>query len=132
MPTVRQVYETALSIMNESDETSYTNRVVGIVNTLIGQCWQMSAEYDTGRRDMWTPVTDIDDEIIGIDMNIALSVMPYGLAAMLYLDEDAGRANSWWGIYQENLADSRRNPAEFEPIVDEYGCREYCDSFGRW
>ena len=129
--TVKQVYDAALAIMNEPAEDSYQTRAIPIVNTLIGQCWQMSAEYDTGRRDMWTPVTDIDDEIVGIDMNIALSVMPYGLAAMLYLDEDAARANSWWQIYQENLVDSRRNPAEFESVSDVYGCFEF-HSDGRW
>lgn len=131
MATVQEVYDAALAIMHEPDDTNYYSRVEPLVNTLIGQCWQMSAEYDTGRRDMWTPVTAKTDEIIGIDQNIALSVMPYGLAALLYLDEDAARANSWWQIYQETLADSRRNPAAFEPIVDVYSCYDVCND-GRW
>lgn len=131
MATVREVYEAALAIMHEPDDTNYTTRVVSLVNTLIGQCWQMSAEYDTGRRDMWVPVTVQTDEIVGIDQNIALAVMPYGLAALLYIDEDAARSNSWWQIYQETLADSRRNPAAFEPIIDFYGCTDVCDD-GRW
>lgn len=131
MATVQEVYDAALAIMHEGDDKNYTARVVPLVNTLIGQCWQMSAEYDTGRRDMWTPVTSKADEIIGIDQNIALSVMPYGLAALLYLDEDAARANSWWQIYQETLADSRRNPALFEPIIDVYGCNDVSTD-GRW
>lgn len=131
MATVQEVYDAALAIMHEPDDTNYTARVVPLVNTLIGQCWQMSAEYETGRRDMWTPVTAKADEIIGIDQNIALAVMPYGLAALLYLDEDAARSNSWWQIYQETLADSRRNPAYFEPVIDVYACHDVIDD-GRW
>ncbi len=132
MATVSQVYKSALAIMNENDEESYKGRVVPIINTLIGQCWQMSEDYDTGPRSMWTPVELMDDEILGIDQNIALSVMPYGLAAMLYLDEDSIRANSWWQVYQENLVDARRSPAEFEPIYDEYGFLNGDPREGAW
>lgn len=132
MPTVKQVYEAALSIMNETDaDENYMNRTPHIVNTLIGQCWQMSAEYDTGRRDMWVPVEDINDEIIGIDSNLALAVMPYGLAAMLYLDEDDLRSRSWWSVYQEGIVDARRAPQDFAPIEDEYGCLNDA-GYGRW
>ena len=46
MATVQQVYNAALAIMHEADDVSYEQRVVPLVNTLIGQCWQMSAEYD--------------------------------------------------------------------------------------
>lgn len=132
MAKVITVYKSALAIMNEGDEDSYRNRVVPIVNTLIGQCWQMSEDYDTGKRSMWLPVETIEDEIIGIDQNIALAVMPYGLAAMLYLDEDSVRANSWWQVYQENLVDARRSPAEFERIQDEYGCLWSDPRNGEW
>ena len=131
MATVQQVSNAALAIMPEADDVSYEQRVVPLVNTLIGQCWQMSAEYDMGSRDMWRPVESKTDEIIGIDQNIALSVMPFGLAALLYIDEDDARSNSWWQIYQEGLIDARRNPAAFEPIEDVYGCFD-CTDGGRW
>lgn len=131
MATVQQVYDAALAIMHEAADTSYEQRVVPLVNTLIGQCWQMSAEYDTGRRDMWRPVETVSDEIMGIDQHIALSVMPFGLAALLYIDEDDARSNSWWAIYQEGLVDARRSPAEFAAIEDVYDCMDAIGD-GRW
>lgn len=130
--TVQDVYNSALAIMNEVTDPSYENRVVPLVNSLIGQCWQMSEEYDTGSRSMWTPVTDINDEIIGIDQNIAMSVMPFGLAALLYLDEDSVRSNSWWQVYQDGLIDARRTPAQFERIEDVYGILPSNNLDGRW
>lgn len=132
MATVHQVYRQALAIMNEKDENSYLDRVIPLVNSLIGQCFQMSEDYDTGKRSMWTPVENIEDEILGIDQSIALSVMPFGLAGLLYLDEDSIRANSWWQVYQEGLVDARRSPAEFEPIADEYGILISDPREGEW
>lgn len=120
MATVHQVYTTALAIMNEKDENNYLDRVVPLVNTLIGQVWTMSEDFETGSRAIWIPVENIEDEILGIDQNLALSVMPYGLAGLLYIDEDSVRANSWWQIYQEGIVDSRRSPVAFDSIVDEY------------
>lgn len=122
--TVEQVYKAALAIMDEDEAEnyeSYENRLIPLVNSLIGQCYQMSEDYDTGSRSMWTPVERASDEIIGIDQTIALSVMPFGLAALLYLNEDPMRANSWWQVFQDGLVDARKNPAEFEAIEDCYG-----------
>lgn len=132
MATVQQVYESALAIMNETTDLSYENRVIPLVNALIGQCWQMSEDYDTGSRSIWLPVEDKNDEIIGIDQTIALSVMPYGLAAQLYLDEDSIRANSWWQVYQDGLVDARRSPAKFKGIEDVYGILQSNNQDGRW
>lgn len=132
MAKVKDVYDAALAIMNEEAEDSYTRRVPPLINSLIGQCWQMSEDYDTGSRAMWMPVDSLNDEIIGIDQNIALSVMPYGLAALLYLDEDSIRANSWWQVYQDGLIDARRSPAAFDDIEDVYGVISGNNRDGRW
>lgn len=130
--TVQDVYNSALAIMNEASDESYETRVIPLVNSLIGQCWQMSEDYDTGSRAIWEPVDSMDDEIIGIDQHIALSVMPFGLASLLYLDEDSIRANSWWQVYQDGLVDARRSPAKFKGIEDVYGILQSNNQDGRW
>lgn len=130
--TVQDVYNSALAIMNEDSDQSYETRVIPLVNSLIGQCWQMSEDYDTGSRAIWEPVDSMDDEIIGIDQHIALSVMPFGLASLLYLDEDSIRANSWWQVYQDGLVDARRSPAKFKGIEDVYGILQSNNQDGRW
>lgn len=132
MAKVQTVYKTALAIMNEKTEPSYEGRVIHIVNTLIGQCRQFSEDYETGSRSMWKPVENLNDELFGIDKTLALSVMPYGLAAMLYLDEDPARANSWWRVYQEGLDAARKSPASFEPIRDCYGVLNADPKEGAW
>lgn len=130
--SVQEIYKTALAIMDESDSADYRARVPGLVNTLLGRCWMVSEEHEFGGHSMWTPVEAMEDEVAGIDRSLALSAMPYGLAAQLYLQEDPKSAESWWDIFQENLATFRRNrPADLEKIKDVYGGIEY-SGFGRW
>lgn len=118
----RDVYNSALAIMNERDSEHYSDRALPILNTLIGQCWAFSEEHDYGAHSHWKPLTQMDNVIDGVDISLGLSAMPYGLAGMLYIDEDPVRAGSWWDIWQEGVAMFKRNrPAEFEEIVDIYG-----------
>lgn len=125
--TVRDVYNSALAIMNERASADYENRVTSIINTLIGQSWAFSEAHEKGPHSLWTPVNSMDDDLEGVDQSIALSAMPYGLAAMLYLDEDPVRSNSWWSVWQQGLDTFRRcRPAGIEPIEDLYG------GIGRW
>lgn len=133
MAKVSDVYTAALSIMDEEDfDGAYGERSIGIINTLLGQCWLFTESYDSGSRSGWTPVSDFKDELCGVDNTIALSVMPYGLAAILFAGEDALRANSWWQIYQEGITNARRSPAEIEPIEDVYGVASSHNDYGEW
>lgn len=125
--TARDIYNSALAIMHEKPAEDYEERALAIINTLIGQSWAFSADHDFGPHNLWTPAADMNSELEGVDISIALSGMPYGLAAMLYLDEDPVRSGSWWDIWQEALATFRRcRPASFETIKDVYG------GIGRW
>lgn len=130
--TVQEIYNAALNIMNESGSESYRSRTPAIVNTLIGRCWMASEEHQRGGHSMWTPVNAMSDVVDNIDDTLARSAMPYGLAAMLYLDEDPLRSRSWWDVFQETVELCRRNrPADPEPIDNVYGGFGY-DGFGRW
>lgn len=129
---VKDIYNSALAIMHEDGTEDYAVRVPAIVNTLIGQCWSASEQHQFGPHSLWTPVENMEDIIEGVDISLSLSAMPYGLAAMLFLDEDPIRSNSWWEVWQEALAMFRRNrPAEIEPIMDVYGGFG-CNEHGRW
>ena len=120
--TARDIYNSALAIMHENPAEDYEARAVAIINTLIGQSWAFSEDHDRGPHSLWTPVKSMDDDVEGIDTSIALSAMPYGLAAMLFLDEDPVRSNSWWSVWQQGLDTFRRcRPADFEGIEDIYG-----------
>lgn len=126
------IFETALSIMDEVESAEhFRGRAVPILNTLIGDCWRVSEEHEKGPHSTWKAIATLEDTVEGIDQTLALSAMPYGLAAQLYLENDPIRANSWWQIYQEQYEKCRRSPMSIEPIVDEYGGVE-AGCFGRW
>lgn len=128
----KEIYEAALAIMNEQDiDNGYKNRSPAIINSLMPRCWQVTEEYVGGSRNGWTAIDSLEDEIVGFDDTIVLSVMPYGLAAALYVGEDALQANSWQQIYEQNLFEARRIPQDIERIEDVYGCVNPC-SYGRW
>lgn len=132
MITAKDVYDAALAIMNETDsDNSYRTRTPAIINSLLPRCWQYTERYNGGSRSGWKPVCNITDRLFGIDDTVALGVMPYGLAAILYAGEDPVLANSWQQIFEEALYEARRIPKEFEPIEDVYGCVDH--SYGsRW
>ena len=127
---VNDIYSAALAIMGEETSAEYEARTPGIVNALIGRCFQASERYETGPHSMWTPVGALTDAVCDLDRTLALSAMPYGLAALLYLDEDPARSSSWWSIFLEQVELCRRSPAEFEPVENVYGAPE--TNFGRW
>lgn len=127
-----KIYTAALAIMNETDaDESYRDRAVPIINALLSQCFQYSEAYSGGDRSGWQPIDSTADLITGFDQTILLGVMPYGLAAALYIDEDPARANSWQQQYEEGLRNARRVPHGFEPIKDVYGCVDPT-SYARW
>lgn len=130
--TVRDIYNAALAIMNESDpDGGYAGRTAAIVNTLIGDCWRVSEQHRFGPHSTWKPVSSLDDTVSGIDVTLCLAAMPYGLAAMLYLDEDPVRSRSWWSVYQEQYEKCRRSPGSFESVEDLYGGVEM-GRYGQW
>lgn len=123
---VQEIYEAALAIMDESDSEGYRKRTPALISALMGRCWALSEEHTGTGHSRWLPVTSMEDTVEGIDNSIALSAMPYGLAAQLYLQEDPVSARSWWDIFQENLEQFRiSRPAAVEDIVDVYGGIEY-------
>jgi len=127
-----EIYVSALAIMNEQDaDNSYKDRSVPIINALMSQCYQYTEEYESGLRSGWTPITELNDEVVGFDKTMVLGVMPYGLAAALFLDEDGARANSWQQQYEEGLLNARRVPHEMTQITDIYDCVG-SESYGAW
>lgn len=127
-----EIYTSALAIMNERDaDNSYKERCVPLINTLMSQCYQYTENYKSGSRSGWVPIADLDDAIMGFDQTVVLGVMPYGLAAALYIDEDPARANSWQQQYEEALLNARRVPNEIGQITDVYGCFSG-KNYGAW
>lgn len=144
MTTAQEVFELAMSLMDELNEATgaadtgdtreYKNRTVPIINILRGELYPYSDTYtlgEKGKRPIAKRITAITDEI-PLDDYICQSVLPYGLAAHLLMQEDPTSANYFQQRYEEmKFMLQRGMPAESEDIVDLYGGIEYCQ-FSRW
>lgn len=141
MAYVSDVFDASMALMDEldntgssdtSDTTEYKYRTPAIMNVLIGECYPYSEDFVPGRRSGWTPVYSTDDYINGIDETLASTVMPYGLAASLLVDENPTAANFFQQRYEGLLNRfGKELPSEWETIVDVYGGLENGE-FGSW
>ena len=148
--TGEQVFELTMSLIDELDDQGeydtrdtqeYRNRTLSILNVLRGELYPFSdtykknAEWQSGRRPIVGLLNDLDD-VIDLDDYICQSVLPYGLAAHLLLDENPTTASFFQQRYDELKRDLARGlPVESEDIVDLYAgpCGgHYYDQFGMW
>ena len=144
MTTAQDVFETSMALMDElseatgaadtADTKEYKNRTLPIINILIGEVYPYSDTYKSRSADKRPIVTAVSDfeSSIGLDDYICRSVLPYGLAAHLLVDENPTTASFFQQRYDELKSMLRLGfPAEFEPIEDLYGGMCY-DEFARW
>lgn len=143
MTTPEMVLELALAVTDNldenghykiSDNNEYRFRTLQILNTLIPELYPYSDTYEIttkGKRPIVDYLTSFDQEI-GLDDYICRSVLPEGLAALLFHDENPSMAATHLQLYEERKANLARGmPAEAEPIIDVYG-GGYYDSDGNY
>ena len=139
--TVQDVFDIMLAdidAVDDADVSDYENRTIGIINQLGGELFMYSDNWKIvtkGKRPIFTPVSDKDD-VIDLDDYICRSVLPYGLAAHLMLQEDTTTAAYCQQRYDElknKLAEGL--PQDSEDVVDVYagnnGMR-YNSATGEW
>lgn len=133
--TVQQVFDIAMALMDEVDEATgatdtpdtqgYRQRTLLILNELRGELYPYSASavFAAGTRPMPAAIQSFTAPL-PLDDFLAQSVMPYGLAAHLLLQEDPGAASFFQQRYEQLLARyGCRTPVESEDIMDIYGIR---------
>lgn len=136
--TAQKVFDIAMSLMDEVNENSgatdtvdtkeYKQRTLLILNALRGELFPYSDTYRTaenGKRPICPPIMSFAD-VIMLDDFLCQSIMPYGLAAQLLLNEDAASASFHQQRYEELLLRYGRGvPQESEAITDVYGGIEH-------
>ena len=142
--TAQQVFETAMALMdqlgtdgspNTADNREYRDRTLLILNALRGELFPYSDTYaaeEPGKRPILAVIQSFD-QVIGMDDYICQSVLPYGLAAQLLLDENPDSASFFQQRYEEmrmNLA--KGLPQQSESISDVYGIVSPYNEFSRW
>jgi hypothetical protein len=136
MTTAQDIFELAIAMMDEmddqgradhSDTTEYKNRTLPILNILRGELYPYSDTYmiqDSGRP-IAALITDFDVPI-ELDDYICQSVMPYGLAANLLVDENPSAASFYQARYEELLRQkAMKMQAAVGEIEDLYGVLGY-------
>lgn len=143
--TAQRVFDITMGLIDEVNENSgetdtadtreYKVRTLLILNALRGELHPYSDTYDVetaGERPIVSVIQDFDTPI-DLDDYICQSVMPYGLAAHLLLDENPASASFFQQRYEElrnNL--SKGLPKTTEAITDCYGVGFEYNEFSRW
>lgn len=148
MTTAQEVFDAAMGLMDEVNEATgatdtadtkeYKNRTLFILNVLRGELYPYSDTFEygeVGKRPIAAVISDFEMPI-PLDDYICQSVMPYGLAAHLLLDENPSAAAFFNQRYEELKAMLARGlPQGSEDIEDVYthanGSIEY-GQFSRW
>lgn len=148
MTTAQRVFDLAMGLMDEVNESTgatdtgdtreYKNRTLFILNILRGELYPYSDTFrstEDGTRPIAAPIEDFTGKI-DLDDYICESVLPYGLAAHLLIDENPSSAAFFQQRYDElKQLLARGLPAESSDIIDVYGSRggiEPYNEFGRW
>lgn len=143
MTTAQQVFEAAIALMDSmsdagvadtADNDEYKHRTLPILNILRGELYPFSDTHETDEEGR--PIAALIrsfDKPIDLDDYICQSLMPYGLASHLLLNEDPATANFFQQRYDElKLTLSRGLPAVSEDIVDVYGEANTHSEYAYW
>lgn len=144
--TAQRVFELAMGLMDEVNESSgetdtsdtreYKVRTLLILNTLRGELFPYSDTYEvseTGKRPILSPIAAFTD-VIGMDDYICQTILPYGLAAHLLVDENPTAASFFNQRYEELREKLTQGlPTVSEAVEDVYGggYQPY-NHFARW
>jgi len=142
--TAQEIFEAAMGLMDElddsgaadtSDTAEYKNRVLLILNTLAPELYPYSDTYEideAGERPVLRRIKKLS-EAVDLDDYCCRTVLPYGLAAQLWLGEDNVGAQFCQQRYEELKDGLRRGlPVTSEDINDVYGSYGWYDQFGAW
>lgn len=141
--TAQEVFDAAMGLMGEvetstgdtdtADTAQYKAKTLFILNVLLGEVYPYSDTYKAsgGKRPACAAVTDFAGAV-PVDDVIARTILPYGLASELLLEEDPALASYFRQRFDELIVRLGSGvPGVFEQIGDVYGIAELGE-FGRW
>ncbi|MEI3101008.1 MAG: hypothetical protein V8T45_04105 [Oscillospiraceae bacterium] len=145
MTNAQRVFDLTMALMDEMSESGqtdtadtkeYKNRTLNILNVLRGELYPYSDTYaeaeEAGKRPIAAVIEDFESAIV-LDDYICQSVLPYGLAAHLLLDENPSAASFFQQKYEELKAGLARGiPQSSVDIEDVYGGYYPHNDFGWW
>lgn len=140
MVKVQEVFDIAIHLMDEQDESSgatvtqdtqeYKVRTISILNAIIPSLYPYSDTYDTSvpGRPVVPPLLALSfaapdfEQIVPIDDTLARGVLPYALAGHLLAGENEGLSAWMMSRYFQMFAELKdKIPGVWEPINLPYG-----------
>lgn len=140
MVTVQQIFDAAIDLMDEQDESTgatkttdtreYELRTISILNTVMPALYPYSSNYDRTApgRPCATPLVAENrrepdfTQAIPLDDALCWGLLPFYLASLLRSSEDTEFSVRMMTEYNNAFANIRdKLPAEFEPIPTPYG-----------
>lgn len=136
MTKAGDVFSLSLALMNiregSGDETGYRERALGLMNLLQAELYDVSEGTEAGCGHAVPPLLRSFDSTVQLDDLLARTVMPYGLAAMLFNDEEPTLAEGFLSKFRELKSAARGSiPPELSEVTDFYGISEYSE-MGAW
>ena len=144
--TGQWIFEHTMALIDElndageadySDTAEYKNKSLPILNILQGELYPYSDTYkqrNDRKRPVLYPLESLED-YINLDDYICQTVLPYGLASHLLVDENPTMAAFFQQRYEELKAGLRNGiPDMSQDIVDVYSGDGggYYDANGKW
>lgn len=140
MTTVQQVFDMAIHLMDEQNETTgatetvdtkeYKFRTISIINSVIGALYPFSGNYDNSASGRPAPAALVQDnlskpdftQLIPLDDVLSMSVLPYYLAAQLLSAENDALAQWFMNLYRTAYYRvTAQGTGRFEKISTPYG-----------
>lgn len=144
--TAQWIFEAAMTLVDElndqgqadhNDTQEYKNKTLTILSILQNELYPYSDTYRKTNEDKRPVLFIVEsfDDVLNLDDYIAQTVMPYGLAAHLMVDENPTVAAFFQQRYEELKAGLMKGlPQMSQDIVDVYGPDGggYYDADGNW
>lgn len=141
--SVREIFDIAVHLIDAQNESTgktdtadtkeYQFRTPSLLNSLLPRVYPYSDTYEVAEKRPVHPALTGMDDMVEMDDAICMSVLPYGLGALLVNPEgESGLASFLWQMFEEGLVAARNNlPTVIGDVQDEYGGLEY-GWFSRW
>ena len=104
--TAQEIYETAFNLLGEFPEQDIENikMALNLLNVLIADCFDVNNTlriYNGKEKLKEIPVIDRMDESMEYEYVLCRDALPYGLAALIILEDDTNRAGFFDFRYQQ-------------------------------
>lgn len=142
--SVKEIFDIAIHLIDAQNESTgntettdtkeYLLRTPSLLNSILNRAYPYSDTYVAvpEKRPVHPPVSGPAD-MVEMDDYLCLTVLPYGLAALLVNPEgESSVASFLWQMFEDGLVYARNSlPSSVEPIESAYGGLEY-GWFSRW